>query len=741
MLELGKLALYLLGDDTDYQAMITRAMAGTERFVLHAVRSLRAVTLLSNRLGGGHIFSGTVGAAAGLEQMQVQFGTLAQSMEAGAQLTQQLQQLSATSLGGIGLTNLAKASQTLMQFGVAANSVGGTLRMLADITGGDNERFQRMALAFGQMRTEGRLTGQDLHQMINAGFNPLQEIATRTGRSMAELRGIMRTGGISSDVVTNAFRLATMEGGRFHNLMERMAGTVTGAFNQLTGAVGLFFTNIGTIFNSSVNLSGILQLLTTVVNGVSRAFNALPQWLKQGIVLLGAMVVAATTFFFLWPMIGPIIIGVLSGIAAAFGFLMTPLGQLAIIGVMCWDQIKAAATAFWNWVRPIAMEIGNIFAAVWQFVAMSASAMWETLVILFSKLGEFIGSVWSSVVSTTGLTWIGIRNTILEALIVVEWTMRNLGSVIQLSWYMGLAAAIQFANQVSYFFTTMIPTALNWFATNWQDIFKDIFNFTGTIFNDLGANIVRVFQNMPALIAGMPWSEVWRPLGETFVRTTAELVIPDRVVGEYEGQINTMVEGLTSSLGNSFASFRQARIASLLGPQAAAERTAAENLGLNIGGAMANKARYGVEKLNAMLWNSAEAITAIAHYVDTLAGIPQVRSRGGAPPSARLGAASNVATLANATTGIAAINAATIGALPGGAPAPGGAFTNTVASGSPVAGASLSATAPAPGGGTTGGDAVSLLRSIDGTLRMISTRLGAAPVIIPAGIGGVGGGA
>lgn len=56
---------------------------------------------------------------------------------------------------------------------------------------GNASRFQLLSLAFSQMSATGRLMGQDLNQMINAGFNPLQEISKKTGKSIGELKEAM----------------------------------------------------------------------------------------------------------------------------------------------------------------------------------------------------------------------------------------------------------------------------------------------------------------------------------------------------------------------------------------------------------------------------------------------------------------------------------------------------------------------------------------------------------------------
>ena len=70
------------------------------------------------------------------------------------------------------------------------------------------------------MTASGRLMGQDLLQMINAGFNPLSEISRKTGKSIGVLKEEMEKGKISAEMVTQAFYSATQAGGQFHGMTD-----------------------------------------------------------------------------------------------------------------------------------------------------------------------------------------------------------------------------------------------------------------------------------------------------------------------------------------------------------------------------------------------------------------------------------------------------------------------------------------------------------------------------------------
>lgn len=92
---------------------------------------------------------------------------------------------------------LIEAQRTMMSFGIEGEKAFETLKQIGDIAMGDKQKMQSLSLAFAQMSSTGKLTGQDLMQMVNAGFNPLQEISKKTGKSVAELKKEMERGAIS----------------------------------------------------------------------------------------------------------------------------------------------------------------------------------------------------------------------------------------------------------------------------------------------------------------------------------------------------------------------------------------------------------------------------------------------------------------------------------------------------------------------------------------------------------------
>jgi tape measure domain-containing protein len=170
-----------------------------------------------------------------IEQTRAKFETLTGSLERGNNLIDKLGELAKKS--PFSSAQFAKQAELLLAFGIEADKVTKYLSMLGDIAMGDENKLSGLSLAFAQMSSTGRLTGQDLLQMINQGFNPLAEISRKTGKSLSVLRDEMAKGKISAQMVIDAFRDATSEGGKFYGMSEKIAQTAGGKFSSAFGVL------------------------------------------------------------------------------------------------------------------------------------------------------------------------------------------------------------------------------------------------------------------------------------------------------------------------------------------------------------------------------------------------------------------------------------------------------------------------------------------------------------------------
>jgi tape measure domain-containing protein len=218
----------------------------------------------------------SINLASQVEDATIAFEVLTGSAKDGQLLFEQIRKFAAES--PVTFSNAADATKTMMSFGVAAQDVQKNLQMLSDVTGGNNDRFKMLSLAFSQTTAAGRLMGQDLLQMINAGFNPLQQISKTTGESMIELKKRMEDGGISAQEVRQAFQDATSEGGMFHGMTERLAGTVSGKLNIALSDLEQKAASAGQamgplliqLLDTFTRLKPILDAVINLVDGISQ---------------------------------------------------------------------------------------------------------------------------------------------------------------------------------------------------------------------------------------------------------------------------------------------------------------------------------------------------------------------------------------------------------------------------------------------------------------------------------------
>lgn len=205
--------------------------------------------------------SNVIKARSEIQSLEVSFKTLLGNEPKAKQLFGEIRDFAVKT--PMQLNDLAKGAQTLLSFNYAADKVMPTLRALGDVSMGDTQKFQSLTLAFAQIQSTGKLMGQDLLQLINAGFNPLSVISEKTGKSIGVLKDEMAKGAISAKMVEDAFISATSEGGKFYGMLESQSKTLTGSLSNLEGAWNDMLNDIGT--KTEGVMSDAISLATTCV--------------------------------------------------------------------------------------------------------------------------------------------------------------------------------------------------------------------------------------------------------------------------------------------------------------------------------------------------------------------------------------------------------------------------------------------------------------------------------------------
>lgn len=183
-------------------------------------------------------------------------------------------------------TDLLDATQTMLGFGLEAKKTKGYLQTLGDISMGNAEKLKSLTRAFSQIGAAGKATMEDINQMIDAGFNPLQIMSEKTGKSMAKLRDEVSDGKISFEDIAEAMEDATSEGGRYYKSMEKASKTMNG---KMSTALDALNTALGDLTES------LLPLATKAIEKITEwanAFTELDDESKQTILTIAGIAVA-----------------------------------------------------------------------------------------------------------------------------------------------------------------------------------------------------------------------------------------------------------------------------------------------------------------------------------------------------------------------------------------------------------------------------------------------------------------
>lgn len=195
------------------------------------------------------------------QQIETSLEVLLGSEEKAAKLMGEVKEFAKVS--PLDLKSTAAATQMMLGFNIEAEKVPRFLQAIGDVAMGDVQRFNSLTLAFSQMSATGKLVGNDLNQMINAGFNPLQVMAEKTGKSIATLKEEMSKGAITSEMVQQAFIDATSAGGKFYQMSERASKTINGQISMMQDALDAMFNSLGE--QSEGAILGAIETTTSLI--------------------------------------------------------------------------------------------------------------------------------------------------------------------------------------------------------------------------------------------------------------------------------------------------------------------------------------------------------------------------------------------------------------------------------------------------------------------------------------------
>lgn len=179
----------------------------------------------------GKVVQSGVDYNASMESYLTNFKVMLGNEELAAAKLSELRKMAAST--PFALSDLTEGTQTLLQFGVAADDTTGVLQQLGDISLGNADKLQTLVRADGKMSSAQKVTLENVNMMIDAGFNPLNQICDATGESMSDLYKRISDGRVSFEELQYAVQAATSEGGQFYNGMLEASQTFSGRMSTL----------------------------------------------------------------------------------------------------------------------------------------------------------------------------------------------------------------------------------------------------------------------------------------------------------------------------------------------------------------------------------------------------------------------------------------------------------------------------------------------------------------------------
>ena len=331
-------------------------------------------------------------------------------------------------------TDLVKATQKMMAFGISAEDSLKYLNMLGDIAMGDANKMDSLTLAFSQISASGRASMEDINQMIDQGFNPLTIIAQKTGESMADLRDRVSAGGVSFEEIAGAFETATSKGGTFYQSMDKASQTTEGKISTLKDG---FNTALGSMTES------LLPFVTEAVNGLTKVadwFANLDDDGKKIVLTLAGVALA----------IGPVVtaIGTLIKVGSGIKSLVTimqswntvtklmtvaqgalntvmnmnPISLIIIaivaliaIIVVLWNKcewfregVMTVINAIWGAIQSVGSFIMGVFQNVFNFVSGIFTNLWNVIQTVVNTIVSIFSTAWNTIKSVATTVWNGI---------------------------------------------------------------------------------------------------------------------------------------------------------------------------------------------------------------------------------------------------------------------------------------------------------------------------------------------
>jgi tape measure domain-containing protein len=280
-------------------------------------------SMVGNALKGG-VLAGLAGAsflgglgvktAAEMEQAEIAFTTMLGSADKAKAFIADLNDFAAKT--PFEFPGLQTAATSLISAGIATRDVLPIMETLGDVTSGmgtGSEGIQRATVALQQMNAAGKVTGEDLNQLRDAGIPVFDLLSASMGKTKAEIADMAQKGTLGAEGLK-----AIMDGLKSGKGLERFSGLMEKQSQSLTGMWSTFKDTLGMGMAKAVK--PLIPLLKDGLGGAAKALppiiEAVANGLKKFIEFSIAAVKWGREHKTLLQVVGTVLAGLAAGILA-----------------------------------------------------------------------------------------------------------------------------------------------------------------------------------------------------------------------------------------------------------------------------------------------------------------------------------------------------------------------------------------------------------------------------------------
>ena len=557
--------------------------------------------------GFKELVGGAVDYQKSMEYYTTSFTVMTGSAEKASETVQKLADIGATT--PFDMPQLADATSLLMNFGFSADDAVDSMMMLGDISQGNADKLDTIARAYGKMNSAQKVTLENINMMIDAGFNPLQEISEKTGESMQSLYDRISKGKLSVDEITESMKRSTSEGGKYFQSMDAQSQTLDGRLSTLSDTVNSklgeslqpilqkaadeWIPNVTTAIDN-MDMDSVVTVIDEIISGVGDLFGFI---MDNGDTII-SLVAGIGTAMVTWNVVS-MINGVITAIQA---FRVANEGasvaQALLNTVMNANPIMLVATllagltatiiTLWNtnegfrntvisvWTA-FKDTVGNVITSVGGFIGNLISWFQALPERIGTFLGEVIGNVqnWASNMvsraSEAGSNFVGSVVSFISGLPSAVWNW--LSSALNNAWNFAGQLAQAGANAASGLVNNIIGTIsslpsqlYNWGVDMVRGIANGISNAIGYVTNAVSsvANKIKSFLHFSRPDEGpLAEYESWMPdmvegLSDSLRKASPELISQTEALANGMSDAFNANGGVSASGGRSYDSMVEA---------------------------------------------------------------------------------------------------------------------------------------------------------------------------------------